>query len=322
MANQDPPNDAVEEGNNSSEKQTIKSESDAGTQEDSSDSLSNYTRIEDESQPESNNKKEVAKANNATQDKSEQVINSGQKPPSAFATFIGNTWALLLAILIFSLTAFLLRYSGVLPFFPKSTAPSSTVTQQPANEFTRNYVLIGIYENKLYFFDQHTNGVFETAYTGSAAISQPTSRGRQDMIVAIDKIIPSPEKKKAAILTTRTKDDNGIYLLDFANFGDEDKFITKWPLEMPSGYQLHTQATAAWSPDGATLAFVAIKETQPDLFIVKPDNQAQRVTYQGKNIGSVTWLDNDHLAFVSDWEGKDQMYTIHRNGGDLKKIAR
>ena len=76
----------------------------------------------------------------------------------------------------------------------------------------------------------------------------------------------------------------------------------------------------SWSPDSRQVAFVAYKDGQSDLFVAQAaGTSVQRLTYHGANIGSVAWIDQETIAFVSDWEGHDMMYLIEPDGGNLRR---
>jgi Tol biopolymer transport system component len=76
----------------------------------------------------------------------------------------------------------------------------------------------------------------------------------------------------------------------------------------------------SWPPDDQHIAFVAYKNSQADLFVAQSDGTCvQRLTYLGANIGTVIWMDQHVIAFVSDWEGQDMLYLIDSDGGNLRR---
>ena len=77
----------------------------------------------------------------------------------------------------------------------------------------------------------------------------------------------------------------------------------------------------SWSPQGRQIAFVAHNDEGSDLFVSAADgSRTQRVTYNKASIGSVTWVDAETVAFVSDWEGQDLIYRIDADGGNLRRL--
>src|SRR5262245_57103366 len=224
---------------------------------------------------------------------------------------VGRSGCIFLAILFLAtgIFAYQFRNKGWLPFtFDSSATLSPTKSDNLASEFGRNYVLVSAQPSKLYFYDQQNESISEVVFDPVAGPGNPTPRGKPDLIPSVDKIVPSPNGQKVAIIANRDSYRSGIYVLNLSQSDASDKskpddFITQWTRNLEPGYSLRSHSIATWSPDGASLAFVASKEKQPDLFIAESENAPQRVTYQGKNIGTVFWVDNQHLAFVSDWEG-------------------
>lgn len=251
------------------------------------------------------------------------------------ANLVGRTGYLILLVLLAITILSVLRYSNFLPFISVSNSVSQPTTSSNSNEYYRDFVLITTYNNKLYLFDKKNESILEVGFDSNGLPTNPLRKGMADLIPSVDMIIPSSalegmdkatqssgeQKTKLAIIANRDEYRHGIYVLDFAKL-DKPDFITMWTRDLPAGFSIKQHLAASWSPDGNSLAFVASKEGQPDLFIAKEGIKIQRVTYQGKKIGTIHWIDAYHLAYVSDWEGKDQMYVIGASGGDLQKIPR
>lgn len=266
---------------------------------------------------------------NPTESGSElEKLSSGTAKISRSAQVIGRTgcFATFILLLTIMVVAFyIMRDRGWLPFPSTSSITSPSKSGALASEFSRSYVLIAAQPgqpSKLYFFDQQNESISEVVFDPTTGPGKPNLRGKTDLIPSADGIVPSPDGKKVALIANRESYRSGIYVLDFSRLEEPESFTTQWTKGLPPGYSVRSHSIASWSPDNNALAFVASKENQPDLFISLSENKVQRVTYQGRNIGTVFWLNDQYLAFVSDWEGKDQMYVINRNGGDLKKIPR
>jgi Tol biopolymer transport system component len=180
-------------------------------------------------------------------------------------------------------------------------------------KFSRTYVLLGVYQGKVYFFDRQAESVFEHDP------ARPNEQKQVGSLCSIEAISPSPEMDKIALLSAGKKDQAGIYVLDLSGPADL-VLITAQEAGLTPGYTLRSESEMSWSPCGQQVAFVAYKDDQSDLFVAQSDGRkVQRLTYHGANIGSVVWIDQQTLAFVSDWEGQDMMYLIERDGGNLRR---
>jgi hypothetical protein len=217
-------------------------------------------------------------------------------------------------LLIYGLvTAFvvlvILRIAGCLPVrqVPDSGDPSS------ASQFSRGYVLLGVYGAKVYFFDQQAESIFEYDAT------RPNEQRQVGPLPSVEAILPSSQMDKIALLSAGKKEQTGIYVLDLSAPLDL-LLITGQEAGWTPGYVLMPESGMSWSPCGQQIAFVAYKDDQSDLFVAQSDGKkVQRLTYHGASIGSVAWVDQQTLAFVSDWEGQDMMYLIERDGGNLHR---
>ena len=123
-----------------------------------------------------------------------------------------------------------------------------------------------------------------------------------------------------ALLSTDQKEQSGIYLLDPSTVGDLP-LITTQQAGLSPGYAPRADSAMSWSPRGRRVAFAAHSDGRSDLFVAKIDgSKIQRLTYNGASIGSVTWIDPETVAFVSDWEGNDLVYLIDADGGNLRRM--
>jgi WD40 repeat protein len=180
-------------------------------------------------------------------------------------------------------------------------------------EFSRTYVLLGVHQGKVYFFDRQAESIFE--YNPP----RPNEQRQVGSLPSVEAVSLSPQVDKIALLSAGKKDQAGMYVLDLSDPADLVP-ITTQEAGLAPGYTLRPESDMSWSPDGQQVAFVAYKDDQSDLFVAQVDGKrVQRLTYHGANIGSVVWVDQQTLAFVSDWEGQDMMYLIERDGGNLRR---
>ena len=78
------------------------------------------------------------------------------------------------------------------------------------------------------------------------------------------------------------------------------------------------------SPDGKRVAFVAVQDGVPNVFVVDVDGGNRRqVTSRKAPCGRVRWSpDGRHLSFVS-FEGKyPQLFVVPAGGGDVKRLTK
>jgi len=201
------------------------------------------------------------------------------------------------------------RVTGYQPLQPVPGAGAAISTHQ----FSRTYVLLGVYQGKVYFFDRQAESIFE--YDSSRS----TEQKQVGSVPSIEAVSPSPQMDKIALLSAGRKEQTGVYVLDLRGLADL-VLITTQEAGLTPGYTLRSESDMSWSPDSQHVAFVAYKDDQSDLFVAQSDGKGvQRLTYHGANIGSVVWVDQQTLAFVSDWEGQDMMYLIERDGGNLRR---
>lgn len=79
------------------------------------------------------------------------------------------------------------------------------------------------------------------------------------------------------------------------------------------------------SPDGTRVAFVAVKDGVPNVFVVDLDGGNHRqVTARTTPCGRVGWSPNGkHLSFVSFEGGKyPQLFVVPAAGGEAKQLTR
>jgi DNA-binding SARP family transcriptional activator len=82
--------------------------------------------------------------------------------------------------------------------------------------------------------------------------------------------------------------------------------------------------TAAWSPDGARIAFTADVRGAPDVFVVDFDGGNLRdLTRHPAWDGQPAWSpDGEQLAFVSRRGDRTDLYAMRPDGGDLRRLTR
>lgn len=201
------------------------------------------------------------------------------------------------------------RITGYQPLQPVPGAGATISTHQ----FSRTYVLLGVHQGKVYFFDRQAESIFE--YNPP----WPNEQRQVGSLPSVEAISPSPQMDKIALLSAGRKERTGVYVLDLCDPADL-VLITAQEAGLTPSYTLRPESEMSWSPDGQEVAFVAYKDDQSDLFVAQVDGKrVQRLTYHGANVGSVVWVDQETLAFVSDWEGQDMMYLIERDGGNLRR---
>lgn len=202
-----------------------------------------------------------------------------------------------------------LRVAGYLPLQQvRGLGDCSSV-----RKFSCTYVLLGVHQGKVYFFDRQAQSVFE--YDPA----RPSEQRQVGSLPSVEAIAPSPQMDKIALLSAGKKEQTGIYVLGFSTPA-KLLLTTTQEAGLTPGYALRPESEMSWSPCGQQVAFVAYKDDQSDLFVAQVDGKrVQRLTYHGANIGSVVWVDQQTLAFVSDWEGQDMMYLIERDGGNLRR---
>ena len=78
------------------------------------------------------------------------------------------------------------------------------------------------------------------------------------------------------------------------------------------------------SPDGKRIAYIAVSDGIPNVWVMNVDGTAQRqITFRKTACGRVRWSpDSRQIAFVS-FEGRyPQLFTVSSNGGDVRQQTR
>lgn len=228
----------------------------------------------------------------------------------------------------------MIRIFQINPFKSSSQISIFSEMFKPQNSNVRGLILLAVNDavsqfkassdttsSKLFYYDRFNEAIYEVNTSSLNASTSVVVRRTSGIIPSVDKIALSHDEQKVCIISSSVNDKKGLYILNFSRV-EMDDFIQQWSLSLPSGFTIEGNSSASWSPDSTTVAFTASKNSQIDLFVAKSEKDVQRVTYIGKNIGTITWLDDQRLAFVSDWEGKDQIYTIKSDGGDLRLLQR
>jgi len=191
--------------------------------------------------------------------------------------------------------------------------PLSPVSQTPVPRLSRAYVLLGVHNGKLYLFDRQAESIIEYK------LAQPRDQVQVGSLPSIEAVVPALKTPKIALVSTKEEERAGIYVLDLSS-PDELLWVTSPQAGFPSGYTLGPDSAVSWSPDNHYIAFVAYKNGQADLFSAQSDGtHVQRLTYLNANIGTVAWMNQQMIAFVSDWEGQDMLYLIDSDGGNLRR---
>ena len=179
---------------------------------------------------------------------------------------------------------------------------------------SRAYLLLGVHQGKLYFFDRQAESIFEY----DPAHPDTQERIGSLSIPSVEAILPSHQSDRIALVSASVRNQTGIYILNLPS--PNLRLITGQQSGFTPGYALALAPTISWSPDGQSIAFVAYKDDQSDLFVAYTNGtRVQRLTYHGASVGSVAWIDQETIAFVSDWEGHDMMYLIEPDGGNLRR---
>lgn len=187
------------------------------------------------------------------------------------------------------------------------------VSLTPVPRLSRAYALLGVHNGKLYFFDRQAESIIKYDPT------QPRDQKQVGSLPSIEAVVPASKTPKIALVSTKEEDRTGIYVLDLAS-PNELLWVTSPQAGFSSGYILRPDSAVSWSPNDQSIAFVAYKDDQADLFIAQSDGtRVQRLTYLGANIGTIIWMNQEVIAFVSDWEGRDMLYLIDSDGGNLRR---
>ncbi|MBX7173034.1 MAG: hypothetical protein K1X72_18840 [Pyrinomonadaceae bacterium] len=139
----------------------------------------------------------------------------------------------------------------------------------------------------------------------------------------LEKVIPSPDKKRILVVYTKLNDLAATYRLDM--YSADGKLLNKIT---PNGLAVYYPDTIVWSPDNNNVAFVgAVRMTQtaaptptPDAPIVPNldnDNSAPSVPADS-NTNTTPTPDNSKQVLTFRTE---QIYTCNSDGGDLKPIT-
>jgi hypothetical protein len=241
-------------------------------------------------------------------------------PEAPVASRLSSYFAAALFLIFISFIFYYLMKKDLTIVGEEDSDPSSKKAAEVKNDLNVRYSIIATLPDKVFFYDQQREAISEVKITSSAGMDKGIQRGESEFIPSVDLLIPNPIAKKIAVIANRQAYRNGIYVVDITQTDESGKFMACWTQRLPAGYSVKSVSIASWSPDGSALAFVACKDSNQDLFIAYSDVELNQVTYLGKSIGAISWLDKERIAFISDWRGSVQIYTVRKDGGDLKKI--
>src|SRR5262249_13318958 len=217
---------------------------------------------------------------------------------------------IIIGALVIALTV--ARFAGYLPW--RSVADTAA-KPQPTGSVSQSQILLGGFAQKLYYFEPGTRAIYEHTPADNRTLKLI------DSSLSIAGVFTSHDQQKLALLSTGDAVNNGVYVLDMSVADKKLQAVVR-PDLLPSGYTLQPNSVIIWSPQSAQIAFVAYKETRPDLFVapVSAQGRVQHLRNPGSQIGMVVWLDEQTIAFVTHQDGKDVMYKVNNNGGDLLLI--
>lgn len=239
-----------------------------------------------------------------------QAAGEPSGPPPGWPRLLRPSWVSIVLYLVLAGLVFLViwRLTGYQPLQMLADRAASTGTVP-----LRAFHLLASYEGKVYYFDRQAGVIWR--YDPA----QPDDPTRIDSLRSFESIVPLRQGEKLALISAQDDPLGNVYVLDLAN-PSELKPIVQRKAGITSGFALTGRSTLAWSPRGDYIAFVAYKNGESDLFVVDATGiNVQRLTYLNANIGTVTWVDDDTIAYVSDWEGQDNVYLIDKEGGNLRR---
>lgn len=227
-----------------------------------------------------------------------------------------------------------LRIGGYLPRSRNELYPSPSIETS-----SRAYVPLGVLDSKVFYFDRSDQKI---------GVCENNKCKDSGAIPSVESAIISPDLKKIAILSTKEAPKSGVYLID-VSIPDQTtpKYIVKaeW---LPTGYSFQANSSIYWSQESKQLAFVAYKDAHADIFVypiqsavsqsstipippatstpskqAKSDQEIKRIEpirNPGSQVGAIIWRGEQFLIFVTDVDGKDEMYEVGNNGGGIVRI--
>jgi hypothetical protein len=124
----------------------------------------------------------------------------------------------------------------------------------------------------------------------------------------------SPDGAKVAYVSDRDGTDN-VYVVPLA--GGEAQRLTR---ATQPGTQM---GTPRWSPAGDFLVYTVNREPgNSELWVISADGARNEALVKGHTNWMPSWSGDGHtIAFVSDRDGNDALYTINVDGSGLKRLA-
>lgn len=104
---------------------------------------------------------------------------------------------------------------------------------------------------------------------------------------------------------------------------DGEKAIVVMHLDGTRAITLTTGISPVWSPDGARLAFVAARESDLDIFVMRSDGTGlTNLTQSRGNDDSPAWSpDGQFIVFSSQRDGNAELYQMRADGTDLVRLT-
>ena len=219
-----------------------------------------------------------------------------------------NVVSVMVYLILLGLVVLLVwRLTGYAPWQQTKGEPEKAPPHRPS------FVLLGSHGDTVYVFQRETENI--VAYKVKGAETERVLGS----IPSVERVILAPDSSRVALVSTTSGTLGGLYVLDW--LADQVVWVTSPQADFPAGFSLSENSAVSWSPKGDRIAFVAQKHDKEDLFIAWADgSQVQRITYLESHIGSIMWLDTETIAFVSDWEGKDLVYLVDADGGNLRRM--
>lgn len=181
--------------------------------------------------------------------------------------------------------------------------PAASAIEHPA------FVLLGRYNDEIYFFSEPNGKVFR----------YDPQKGTSESVFDLSSYqthLWSPQGNKITIVSTQDNDSGDLYVVDLSKPIQSPKPLTRRSKDtIPKSFVLLSTSPMAWSPNETLVAFVAYDDDVSDIFAVATDGSGiWRVTTNQKKLSSITWIDADTLGFVIQENAQYKKYLIQIDG--------